>query len=51
MLKEPMIFTTLFIIRLAVDKLGGGGPGMILAGLAIVEIVVKTLKGYEMYED
>ena len=42
MLKEPMIFTTLFIIRLAVDKLGGGGPGMILAGLAIVEIVMKS---------
>ena len=42
MLKEPMIFTTLFIICLAVDKLAGGGPGMTLAGLTILEIVIRT---------
>ena len=37
-----MIFTTLFIIRLAVDKLAGGGPGMTLAGLVIIEIIIRT---------
>lgn len=42
-----MIFTTLFIICLAVDKLVGGGPGMILAGLVIIEIIIRTLKRSE----
>ena len=42
-----MIFTALFIIRLAVDKLGGGGPGMILAGLTILEIVIDHFSKLE----
>ena len=47
MLKEPMIFTTLFIICLAVDKLAGGGLGSLLAGLAILEIITMTFKRLE----
>lgn len=42
-----MIFTTLFITCLAVDKLAAGRPGMILAGLAIIEIVINHFSKLE----